>query len=1000
LGREFLLPLAVPRSFAIDPLAGIAGALADVGEGEIALLQVIFEPVRHAWAESIARSVTFSDGSPLFNGMRDFLAQSEEKVSRPLYACIVRIACRSIHEVRAWDLAKRLGGSLAPLNDPEGNELIPLANDDYDAEAHAEDVVRRRSRRCGMIINSEELINLVHLPSASVRIPKLRGQAKKTMPAPSLVSGHTLILGINEHVGETRMVSLSPEQRTKHMHVIGASGTGKSTLLLNLIAQDIRNGDGLAVLDPHGDLVDSVLRLIPPERVKDVILLDPSDDEYPIGFNVLSAHSAMEKDLLASDLVAVFHRLSTSWGDQMNAVLANAILAFLESDQGGTLVDLRRFLVEMAYRKRYLRTVKDPEVVYYWTKEFPLLTGRPQGPVLTRLDTFLRPKPIRYMVAQKESRLDFGSILDTGKILLARLSQGAIGAENSHLLGALLVSKLHQLALGRQRQREEDRRFFWLYVDEFHHFATPSMAAILSGARKYRLGLILAHQNLQQLENVPEVASAVQNSYTRVCFRLSDQDAKKLESGFADFTALDLQNLSTGEAICRVERADLDFNLRTEIPPDVPDEDAQMVKDAIVRHTSDRYAVPRAAVEAALAHSKREDEDGELTETLNEGAEPAARGTKNQTDKAAEILPLPTETPSQRRGAAKTTNAVDEKSALEEAPLSGRGGKEHQRIQRLIKEWAEGRGYRATIEAQTLGTRAADIALEKEGISIACEICVTTGLVVHRIELVHVRYSRDPQQREFTALITASARDFYVDDRTGKFIRGDRSSAQFQEFWIFHFLSRRWLLREIEQSRESDALREKNVVEQMTAEQMESVAGPHPTAPPPPWADPNVTDKISRVEQQLTQLASRDPMWERSILTSRARDIFILLMTSEESGNPQSVTADDLLPDALLKVRGVISHRHQAGETVQYRNLCVRKVELVLARSNPDQFLARVTGHAQTIISRDFSVIRQDPYEIPFVQFLLFELTASKWKLKDVMPPGVGAKAMAADHSV
>src|SRR5581483_954415 len=285
--------------------------------------------------------------------------------------------------------------------------------------------------------------------------------------------------------------------------------------------------------------------------------------------------------------------------------LGNAILAFLESERGGTLVDLRRFLVEMAYRKDYLRTVRDPEVVYYWTKEFPLLTGRPQGPVLTRLDAFLRPKPIRYMVAQNQSRLDFGDILDRGKILLARLSHGAIGAENSYLLGTLLVSKLHQLALGRQRQREEQRRYFWLYIDEFHQFATPSMASILSGARKYRLGLILAHQELQQLDNVPEVASAVaSNAYTRVCFRLSDQDAKKLEPAFTGFTAPDLQNLGTGEAIARVERADLSFNLRTTRPPTTDERQANQVREDVVRLTRERYAVPRTEVEAALSRSR------------------------------------------------------------------------------------------------------------------------------------------------------------------------------------------------------------------------------------------------------------------------------------------------------------------------------------------------------------------------------------------------------------
>lgn len=171
--------------------------------------------------------------------------------------------------------------------------------------------------------------------------------------------------------GKTKLVSESDTQRLKHTHVIGATGTGKSTFILSLIAQDIQNGKGLAVLDPHGDLIESILAYIPPQRANDVILIDPADGEYPVGFNILQAHSEIEKDILSSDLVAVFKRLSTSWGDQMNSVFGNAILAILESSQGGTLVDLRRFLVEKEYRYTYLKTVSDPNVVYYWRKEFP-----------------------------------------------------------------------------------------------------------------------------------------------------------------------------------------------------------------------------------------------------------------------------------------------------------------------------------------------------------------------------------------------------------------------------------------------------------------------------------------------------------------------------------------------------------------------------------------------------------------------------------------------------
>lgn len=319
--------------------------------------------------------------------------------------------------------------------------------------------------------------------------------------------------------------------------------------------QDIAAGNGFAVLDPHGDLIDDILARMPKERVGDVIVFDPADEAYPVGFNILSAHSELERTLLASDLVAVFKRLSTSFGDQMVAVPGNAILAFLESTEGGTLLDLRRFLIDKSFRAHFLETVQDEQVVSYWQEEFTLLKGLPRAPVLTRLNIFLRSKLIRHMVAQKEDRLDMRAIMDGKRILLAKLSQGEIGAEISHLLGSLIVAKIAQAAMSRQDEAAKNRVPFFLYIDEFHHFITPSLAAILSGARKYGLGLTLAHQEMRQLKSrSEEVASAgLGNAHTRVVFRVGDQDAKTLADGFSFFEAKDLQNLGIGEAIARIE---------------------------------------------------------------------------------------------------------------------------------------------------------------------------------------------------------------------------------------------------------------------------------------------------------------------------------------------------------------------------------------------------------------------------------------------------------------
>jgi predicted DNA-binding transcriptional regulator AlpA len=707
LSKEFMRPLRSFERFDPDPLAGLIGAMGELGKTETALFQVLFAPVRQPWPASIIRAVTDNAGDSFFVDDPAMVKLAAEKTSSPLFAAVIRVVAQSPKSNRAWRIVEGMGKSLRQFADATSNELMPLSNDEYDEDQHREDVVTRRSCRTGLIVNRDELVSLVHLPSASARSPKLKREERKTKAPPSMAFGHALVLGENHHAGKSLTVTISTEQRVRHMHLIGASGSGKSTLLLNMIVQDIENGEGLAVLDPHGDLIDQVIARIPEERIKDVVLLDPSDEAYPVGFNILSAHSDLERTLLASDLVSVFRRLSTSFGDQMATVLGNAILAFLESSEGGTLADLRRFLVEPGFRQRFLTTVQDPENVYYWQKEFPLLTGKPQGPILTRLDTFLRPKVIRYMVSQQENRLDFAAIMNGRKILLAKLSQGLIGEENSYLLGTLVVSKLNQIATSRQNMAASERKPFYLYMDEFHNFVTPSLAAILSGARKYNLGLVLAHQELHQLSTRDsDVASAViANPYTRVCFRLGDFDAKKLEEGFSFFKAKDLQNLGVGEALVRMERADNDFNLKTVPLPALDPSLAASRRANVLDSSRERYAAPREDVEASIRARQTRDE-GE--------PEPPTRRTKIRVE-----VPLPIQ---------QTTVASSEEMQSLAVQTPGRGGEHHKYLQQLIKRWAEGRGYSVVIEKPILdGLGSVDVALEKGSRSIACEISVTTN---------------------------------------------------------------------------------------------------------------------------------------------------------------------------------------------------------------------------------------------------------------------------------
>jgi hypothetical protein len=478
---------------------------------------------------------------------------------------------------------------------------------------------------------------------------------------------------------------------------------------------------------------------IPQERIEDVVLVDPSDEQYSVGFNILSAHSDLEKNLLASDLVSVFQRLSTSWGDQMGSVLNNAILAFLESNQGGTIADVRRFLIEPAFRNDFLKTVQDAELLYYWQKGFPQLSGnRSIGPILTRLETFLSPKPIRYMISQQENKLDFGNIMDGGKIFLAKLSQGLLGKENSYLLGSLLISKFQQLAMSRQAQQTTQRKPFFIYADEFQNFMTPSMAEILTGARKYRVGLILAHQELRQLQRDQEVASAVSSCFTRVVFRVGDDDARKLAEGFASFEARDLQNLETGQAIARVERSDYDFNLSVPYPDEPDEAQAAKRREEVITASRKKYATARADVEAML----RNDTEEKASKSGPASAPPPRAETSATESKSSERPPPPPPQPepdgpkpSEPPQASEVPKATVSEKEVDGVPRKaepprdlGRGGAQHKTIQERIQTEAHALGFLATVEGQLAGTsnEAADLVLRRGSQIIAVEITVTT----------------------------------------------------------------------------------------------------------------------------------------------------------------------------------------------------------------------------------------------------------------------------------
>ena len=250
LEKEFMVPLVTVGSLSHDPLTGIVGAFTDLKDQEIGVLQILFESVRQPWSASMLRSVTNADGSGFFSNAPDLVSQTRRKTEKPLYATVCRLAVQGENYDRVLEVASGLAGAVSVVNSPTANELIPLNNDSYDFKLHVSDLLDRRSHRSGMVLNLDELVSIVHLPNSTVRIPKLVRDAKRTKAPPSIADGNPVLLGENQHAGETRNVTVNDEHRLRHTHVIGSSGSGKSTFLINQIRQDIDRGSGLAVFDP------------------------------------------------------------------------------------------------------------------------------------------------------------------------------------------------------------------------------------------------------------------------------------------------------------------------------------------------------------------------------------------------------------------------------------------------------------------------------------------------------------------------------------------------------------------------------------------------------------------------------------------------------------------------------------------------------------------------------------------------------------------------------
>jgi hypothetical protein len=414
-----------------------------------------------------------------------------------------------------------------------------------------------------------------------------------------------LILGETTWRRQYQRFGLYEADRLRHLYLLGKTGTGKSTLLGSLIAQDLVAGRGLAVLDPHGPLVSEALSRLGASHPNRTLLFRPADKEFPVSFNVFRARQELSTDvpLLASNLIAVFKKQwSAFWGPRLEHVLRNAILAVAD-DQRATLLFLYRFLTNETLRAKVVEKTTDPIVREFWTKEWPGYGPRLQAeavaPVLNKLGSFLSSATVRNIVGQERSRVDLRQLMDCGGVLLADLAVGELGEDASHLLGGLLLSSLHLSALGRP----PGSRPFFIYADEFQHFVTDSLASMLSESRKFGLGLVLAHQYLGQLPEGLRQA-VLGNTGSLVLFRLGAEDAQLLEGEVEpQFTALDLREMAAYHFAARLlaRGAQLPaFSARTiPVPPAEPG--AHETAQRIIAQSRQRFAARREDVEPFIA---------------------------------------------------------------------------------------------------------------------------------------------------------------------------------------------------------------------------------------------------------------------------------------------------------------------------------------------------------------------------------------------------------------
>ncbi len=675
----------------VDPLSGITATLAKFSDpDEQAWIQLVISPIsekKGAFLQNAFEVISniklsflqdsyykfFVKGSSLRNKIlypfyflftpdrfsikRDGVEEKDlarvsasDKLGGLLFNTNIRIVYvpKANHHDASMVKLKEIAGSFKQFNLPRSNGF--LLSKIY---KNNEIVEKYRSRvlENPFILNVKELATIFHLPNLTVQTPNIFWvRSKKIEPPNDLPKTTNEIDSPVTAIGKTNFRGMSQEfgirtlDRRRHMYIIGKTGMGKSVLLENMIFSDIQAGKGVAVIDPHGDLAESVLNFVPSRRTNDVIVFDPSDREWPIAFNMLSNIDPSLNTIVASGLVGVFKKIyANSWGPRLEHILRNTILSLLEYPNT-TLLGIPRILQDSDFRKKVIKKIQDPLVKSFWINEFEKMDPRQKieaiSPILNKVGQFLSSPIVRNILGQVNSKVDLRWAMDNKKIVIINLSKGKIGEDNSSLLGAMLITKFQIDAMSRANIAEKERTDFYLYVDEFQNFATDSFATILSEARKYKLNLSMANQYIAQMPE--EVRDAVfGNVGSILSFQVGFDDAEYLSQQFGEeVLPNDLVNLSKYTCYMRLlidGMPSKTFSLATLPPPNYQSTSEQ--KEKVIRLARERYCSPRLVVEDKIMRwSRGADIDADANSALPEPEKDQEKPKKLKIDKNALLL--------------------------------------------------------------------------------------------------------------------------------------------------------------------------------------------------------------------------------------------------------------------------------------------------------------------------------------------------------------------------